>query len=94
MKYTKGEWTVFLGEEYSTIESDHQTICTNVSSGDDYLIAAAPDCYEELREADRVICELCYIVNPQHAEADYGIGCKSCEDRERRLKALAKAEGK
>lgn len=58
-----------------------------------YLIAAAPALYEELKEADRVICELCYRLNPHHATADYGVGCKSCEDREHRLQALSKAEG-
>lgn len=48
MNYTKGEWKVQLGCPYNSIESEHQTICTNVSSGDSDLISAAPDMYEAL----------------------------------------------
>ena len=58
------------------------------------LIAAAPGLYKELEEADTVICKLCKRLNPQHATADYGRGCNSCEEREHRLKAIAKADGK
>ncbi len=29
-----------------------------------------------------VICPMCYRLNPQHATADNGIGCKSCEERQ------------
>ena len=57
------------------------------------LIAAAPDSYKELKEADATICELCKRLNPHHATADHGKGCEWCQDRESRLKALAKAEG-
>lgn len=47
----------------------------------------------QLEEADTTICELCYRVNPQHAAMNAGAGCKSCKDREDRLKAIAKATG-
>jgi hypothetical protein len=53
-----------------------------------HLISAAPDCYEQLKEADAVICDLCKCLNPQH------VNCTSCEERKIRLKAIAKAEGK
>ena len=43
--------------------------------------------YEELLEADAVICELCIRLNPQHAN------CEWCDDREPRLKLIAKIEG-
>lgn len=55
---------------------------------------AAPDCHRELVEADKVICQLCKRLNPQHAQSSYYDGCVWCQDRENRLKALAKAEGK
>ena len=56
------------------------------------LISAAPKLLGELIEADETICKLCYIVNPQHATMD-GVGCDSCEERERRLATIAKAKG-
>ena len=28
------------------------------------------------------ICPMCYRLNPQHADADYGVGCKNCADKE------------
>jgi hypothetical protein len=100
--YTKGEWSVF--DWHTRIEVlcggrvvaslDESDFTLNEDEANAHLIAAAPELYKELVEADRVICELCYIVNPQHATADYGVGCKSCEDRDRRLVAIGKAEGK
>lgn len=47
--------------------------------------------HEALKEADAVICELCKRLNPQHVSQDYGKGCNWCQDREVRLKTLAKA---
>lgn len=58
------------------------------------LIISAPDLHRELVEADEVICELCKRLNPQHAPRGGYEGCNSCQDRESRLQALAKAEGK
>lgn len=29
-----------------------------------------------------VICPMCYMINPQHATADNGVACKSCQDKE------------
>ena len=81
--FTPGKWEVFLGEEYSTIESDHQTICTNVSSGDDYLIAAAPDMYEALEAINKYL-ETGYPQNMRLKEIAVVLLDK----------ALAKAEGK
>lgn len=51
------------------------------------LITASPELYEELVEADEVICELCKRLNPQHKD------CTECQDRESRLKVIAKVKG-
>ena len=58
------------------------------------LIAAAPDMYNELKEADRTICLLCQTINPQHQCRDGYTGCTLCDERKVRLAALARAEGK
>lgn len=50
--------------------------------------------YEALKEADEIICELCKRLNPQHVSTDYGKGCDWCQDRDTRLKLLAKVGGK
>lgn len=52
------------------------------------LMVSSPELYEELKQADRVICHLCKRLNPQHKD------CISCADREVRLQILAKAEAK
>jgi len=52
------------------------------------LIAAAPELLSELKEADEEICHLCKRLNPQHKN------CTICDDRQDRLKTIAKAEGK
>ena len=36
----------------------------------------AKELYEEF------ICPMCYRLNPQHAEMDNGVGCKTCADKE------------
>ena len=102
MNYTKGGWevtrhppldnlvVVLLGDKpYNDSGicqvdylSDKEEMLANAN-----LIAAAPDCYMELKVADATICELCKRLNPQHEH------CTSCEDRASRLKALLKAEG-
>lgn len=110
MEPTKGEWYLEdeTGLILSIPEGkDSPVVIANVGGTGDitpkplkelqsnaHLIAAAPNTYEELKEADSIICELCKRLNPQHATADYGKGCEWCEDREGRLKAIAKAEGK
>jgi hypothetical protein len=45
-----------------------------------------------LKNADEIICSLCYKVNPQHASQDYGVGCKSCQERDVRLAIIKQAE--
>jgi ribosomal protein L40E len=52
-----------------------------------YLISAAPNLYEALKEANITICNLCKRLNPQHEN------CTSCSDRELRLAAINKADG-
>ena len=103
MEHTKGKWEVGKVPPLSNwivgVNLDDPMKMETVADlygkeADAHLIAAAPELYDELEEADGVICELCYIVNPQHATADYGVGCKSCEDREKRLKVLLKAKGR
>jgi len=90
MEYTKwrvtkamsGNWLVFP-------KSSGGCVARSISSeANAHLIAAAPDLYEELVEADEIICQLCKRLNPQHEN------CTSCEDRETRLKAILKVEGK
>ncbi len=49
------------------------------------------DLDNELNKADKIICELCKRLNPHHATADYGKGCDWCQDRDSRIKELAKA---
>jgi len=51
------------------------------------LIAAAPEMYEALKEAQATICGLCRVINPQHKD------CPSCDEIQRYRVALAKAEG-
>ena len=88
--YTKGEWQkwsspsgghIWCGDKHIA-DTDGEDAIANA-----HLIASAPDCYEGLVEADRIICELCKRLNPQHE------GCVWCEDRVERLKAIVKAEG-
>ncbi len=55
---------------------------------------ALTDMYVALTEADIVICELCKRLNPQHASSPDYEGCERCQDRDKRLKALADAEEK
>ena len=97
MSYTKGEWKARKGRGRGmnwVVESDDALIAEIIPYGayreDDnaHLIAAAPNMYEALKEADTLICELCVRLNPQHEN------CTSCAERESRLKAIAKAEGK
>lgn len=44
--------------------------------------------WEELKDADETICELCKRLNPQHAALGDYKGCNSCQDREPRLELL------
>ena len=94
-KYTKGEWKIT--DYYSpypikalvddgVLKSFTDIACVD-SKEDAFLISASKDMYEELVKADESICWLCKRLNPQHKD------CTSCEERESRLKAIAKAEG-
>lgn len=55
------------------------------------LIAKAPEMYEALKEADKIICDLCQRVNNCRPEL-----CKSCPDRKASsiIKLLAELESK
>ena len=44
--------------------------------------------YVELCDTDEQICSMCKRLNPQHRD------CTTCEERESRLAAIAKAEGR
>jgi len=98
---TKGEWKVkkFLGIYHIASETD-EPIDSHIAivlgrreeEANANLIAAAPDMYEALEEADREICELCKRLNPQHATADNGKGCNYCQGRETRYQALKRGK--
>jgi len=45
-----------------------------------------------LEVADTTICLLCQTINPQHQPHGTEPGCKTCTEREERLKLLAQAE--
>jgi len=101
MEYTKGEWRVvnhqWKGKTEDMVihvETAEDVVAEVYSEANASLIAAAPRLYKELKEADRVICELCKRLNPQHATADHGKGCDWCVERDSRLEALTKAECK
>ena len=42
MRFTKGPWTVEVGDDTTNVESKYYTICTQVSNEDAHLIAEAP----------------------------------------------------
>jgi hypothetical protein len=101
-KHTPGPWNRYIGEEGPIAISDSNPqpgkrkaivrfgvgcIKGEEAEANAHLIAAAPDMLEELEEADATICSLCKRLNPQHAE------CESCEEREVRRAAIAKAKG-
>ena len=106
LNYTKGEWNAkeitteqgrrmaggykygLWADTNTPASSRAESIAFIKRQEDANLIAAAPDTYQELKEADSEICRLCKMC--MEATMD----CISCEDRERRLKALAKAEGR
>lgn len=95
MEYTKGKWWVFVADHFIQVHTSKSTITLEWSEeniANAHLIAAAPLLYEELAEADIVICQLCKRLNPQHAQSPYQDGCEWCQDRDSRLKALAKVE--
>ena len=81
MNYTKGEWKVEVTTNFTTIEAESQTICTNVSNCDAQLIASAPDLYEALKTLRDLYTDLI-----EHSRTlDFWVKAD---------KALAKAEGK
>lgn len=98
MGYKKGEWTL-----ERPFDDDGKGLPLEIRCGglliakmgtisgqfaNAQLMVQAPKLYEELVKADETICELCKRLNPQHKD------CTSCEDREGRLKAIAKVEVK
>ena len=88
-EYTKGEWKAVKNAVGTyTIQTDATRIGEIDRHFNARLIGAAPDCYEQLKWADEIICTLCRRLNPQHET------CNSCQEREARLEVLAKAEGK
>ena len=96
MDYTKGEWKFSMLNDLG-VEGDSESVChitrrvnLDESEANAQLIASAPDLHTEVVEADKVICQLCKRLNPQHAQTPFREGCNSCEERESRLKALAK----
>lgn len=54
-KHTPAPWTVDVLDYVTNIESEHQTICTNVSNCDADLIAAAPDLLSTLELIKKII---------------------------------------
>ena len=96
--YTKGEWKVRSGFRVTSNEGlmyiadcypYHEKLTrpkTIEAEANAHLIAAAPDCYEGLKDALREICRMCVRLNPQHQ------GCTSCKEMERSRLPLAKAE--
>ncbi len=42
MEYTEGKWWVEVSDDFTTVEAKSQTICTDVSNCDAYLIAQSP----------------------------------------------------
>ncbi len=93
--YTKGKWEAkknTLGEWYIWV--NNVPIAQVDRHYNAHLIASAPAMHKALKEADRVICELCKRLNPQHASRNDYEGCEWCQDREERLQVLSLVEGK
>ncbi len=91
MEYTKGEWKAMMIQGQGIIHCKNITIAETYTINQEanaHLIAAAPDCYEGLKDALREICRMCVRLNPQHE------GCSACEEMERSRLPLAKAEEK
>jgi hypothetical protein len=99
LNYTKGKWEVskpYQQIPYSVSSSEKYPIARLGFSQEDEanasLIASAPDMYEALKEADKIIIGLCRKLNHTCLASQ----CKSCPDRKSSSipKAIAKAEGK
>ena len=93
INYTKGKWKELHGDIYCNEERIARSESLGFSriteaKANAQLIASAPDLYEELKKADGLICHLCKM------SMDGTLDCEACDDRKRRLKALAKADGK
>lgn len=86
-EFTKGEWKVEVFDKFTTVESELQTICTNVSNCDAYLISAAPEMYQAIKDdiANRT-------ARYEGKSCGHQFFC-ICPD-EAILKALKKVEGK
>lgn len=83
MNYTKGKWYVEVSRESTSVESESQTICTEVSNCDADLISASPDMFLALKAWDN------------YATANYPENMKLKRIAwELTEKAIAKAEGK
>ncbi len=99
LKFTPGPWTPNFKpkHEHIVIENElNEYICVlplNKSSMLDkenanaLLIAAAPEMLKALIDNDELFCNICVHFNPQHKN------CKSCDDRDERIKIIEKATG-
>lgn len=56
--YNKGDWWVEVFDNYTTVESRWQTICSDVSNCDAHLIAASPKMYEALKDIKKYVTGL------------------------------------
>ena len=83
MNYTKGKWYVEVSRESTSVESESQTICTEVSNCDADLISASPDMYEALKEMLNIF--------DRGFPTEGSIGRTTCDEA---IKAIKKAEGK
>jgi len=80
--------------KFAFVPNDHLALCSDSLCIACRVLAAGyrkidPEIITALEKADEIICSLCYVVNPQHATADHGLGCKSCAGREERLRIIA-----
>ena len=97
LKHTPGPWNQNIKPKYEHIVIENELneyICVlplNKLSMNDKenanarLIAAAPEMIEALIDNDELFCTICIHFNPQHKN------CKSCDDRDDRIKIIEKA---
>ena len=85
---TQGKWWVEVHDNDTSIESNHQTICTNVSNCDADLIAAAPEMLEALKYL------LTNDANLAIQQIKEDLFADAPEIKHKAIKALSKAEGR
>ena len=91
MEYTKGQWLLCRNRDGFDIESDSvgSLVANRIEiSADAHLIAAAPDMYEALKAAQKLLQKQYEILLGHYPQ--YG----TTSELELANKALAKAEGK